>query len=245
MPQPLSRVSPNPDIRIGLNAFKQLPDAAGRIIDVISIWSLIDSRLTIILAQMLKTDYEAAAAMYRAITSGQARRAALDAVSAHALAGPSFCLLQAVLKVTKPSRDTRNDFAHHVWGYDKNLSDALLLIPPDAIASLEIASRKHREAGNLSQHKVVMTEGNQVVIVSNAPTLDHSSVAVWRQKDFDRAASAARNADRYFAHLWIALSDSPVRDERRKLLFDDPAIDRAFETLSHKNEQAALLRKAR
>lgn len=242
MPQPLSRVSPNPDIRIGRNAFKQAPEAAERIMDVFSAWSLIDSRITLIIAQMLKTDYAAAAAMYNALTNGTARRAALDAVAAQTLAGPSFCLLQAVLKVTKRSRDVRSDFAHHIWGYDKTLPGAILLIPPSVVTNLELDMRTFHEAGNISQYKVIMSEGEQVVIVKEGPEMDFNRVMVWRQNDLNKTAQDALQADNYFAHLQIALSGSPVREERRKLLFDVPEIARAFETLSHKNDQAAQLR---
>jgi hypothetical protein len=242
-PQPLSRVSPNPDIRIGPNAFKQAPEAAARVMEVITVWSLIETRVAAIISTMLKTDYEAASAMYRSLTGGQAKRAALDAIAAHTLPGPSYCLLQAVLKVTKQSRDKRNDFAHHIWGYDKNLPGALLLMHPDALSDWDIESRVYGERG--LQPKIVLREGRQINIANSAPLLDHDRVAVWRLNDLEKEAVAARTADTYFAHLRIGLSDSPVREQRRKILFDVPAIGRAFETLSHKNDQSAHLKQYR
>jgi hypothetical protein len=239
-PQPLSRVSPRPDIRIGPNAFKQAPGAADAILEVLTTWSTIETRIAAIISTMLKTDYEAASAMYRSLTGGQAKRAALDAIAAHTLPGPSYCLLQAVLKVTKPSRDRRNDFAHHIWGHDKTLPGALILVPPDVLSELDIEARKYHERG--LQPKIVLTKGHQINIANSAPLLDYDRIAVWRLKDLWKEAASARTADDYFAHLRIGLSDSPVREQRRKLLFDVPEIDRAFEALSHTNDQSSHLR---
>ena len=100
---------------------------------VIARWSDIDKTLAELLLLMLKSpDLKVGMAMFQALNSGEAKRAALLAAAAEALRGnvDDHNLFLAVLRTIKGSRDRRNEFAHQLWGVARELPDALLLVDP-------------------------------------------------------------------------------------------------------------------
>lgn len=191
MPQPLSRVHSNPSVTVSSGAIANSPDCARLVMRVIADWAHIDGDISTILTTLLGADVAVGAAMYQALTGGDARRAALLGAAQKALPPWKYILLQAVLKATKPSRDERNDFAHHVWGNVKEIPDALLLMHPHVVLEMNVS------------HREVRYEGNQGVITPKG--LDTSKIMVYYHADFATAVVRSSNATMMFVHLYWAL----------------------------------------
>lgn len=79
--------------------------------------------------------------MYQSLHGAESKKAVLLAAAQKALPSWKYVLLQAVLKVTKSSRDERNDFAHHVWGTAEELPGALLLMHPNVVLEVNVSHR--------------------------------------------------------------------------------------------------------
>ena len=170
---------------------------------VIACWAHIEGDLGSLLARMLKADIATGVAMYQALVGGDARRSALAAAAAQALPEWQQILLQAVQKVTKASRDQRNEFAHGAWGLSKELPDAVLLMPTKIVVNRNVSMRqKHVENG---------------ATVLKPAQLDHSQVMVYRQKDFEEASTRALHAELLHALLYMVIGET-VEQARRQLL---------------------------
>ena len=133
VPQRLSQVDPRASAHFDPGALLSQPQLAAYPMTVIARWADIDKTLAELLPLMLKSpDLTVGMAMFQALVSGEAKRAALMAAAAEALRGNAddHNLFLAVLRTIKGSRDRRNEFAHHLWGVARELPDALLLVDP-------------------------------------------------------------------------------------------------------------------
>ena len=201
MPQPLSRVHPNPKIEMYASAIGNSPFAADAM-RVIACWSQIEAEFSSLLARMLKADVEAGVAMYHSLVSSEAKKAAISAAAATALPEWQKILLMAVQKVTKPSRDQRNEFAHGVWGVAKQIPDAVLLVPSKFFAY---------RGGGFVEPK------------------NYSKVMVYKRDDFVRASQDALNAQGLNGLLFLTIGDT-IEQARRQLL-NDRLVQQALQPL--------------
>ena len=186
MPQPLSRVHPSPNVEVYPSAIANSRFASSAM-RVIACWSHIEGDLGSLLARMLKSDIATGVAMYQALTSSDAKRAALAAAAAQALPEWQQILLQAVQKATRSSRDQRNDFAHGAWGIAAEIPDSVLLMPSKIVVERNVSMRQ--------SHNV---DGASVIIPTG---LDHSQVMVYKERDFDEASNRALHAQKLHALL--------------------------------------------
>ena len=170
--------------------------------EVIGIWSAIDLQLASMTTLFLKADYAAVISMLNALTSSTGRSAAINAAAESSLSKKDLALFNAVQTKTKASRDRRNDFSHHVWGYSDGLMDALLLTDPRYLASYH--AERHRIFEDLEKRlreaRVTADEMN------NVPNIDNSHVYVYRIDDLNREIRDARLAFRLHEQLNYALS---------------------------------------
>jgi len=114
--QPLSSLDPKAGYSFGIDILERHPELASYIAQTISIGSIIERRWSAILVQLLQADPLTGMAMYQALTSTVAQRAALGAAAKVRLSPEDFKLFQAVATAITPARKIRNDFAHHIWG---------------------------------------------------------------------------------------------------------------------------------
>jgi transposase InsO family protein len=63
------------------------------------------------------SSYEAALAMYLALTSGASRRAALNPAAQTKLSNDKYTLFLRISKYSTPSQQERNDLFHGLWGF--------------------------------------------------------------------------------------------------------------------------------
>ena len=230
MPQPLSRVKPEADINIGPQSLHVFPQFLPRIMGVIAQWAHTDGDFANVFAMTLKADIEVGVAVYQAFNGLEARRTALFAAAKKALPEWQQIALDAVWRATKGSRDQRDRFAHHVWGYSVDLPDALLLMNSSVVVDRNISYRTRLE----------IKDGRHLV---SPKDFDRSQVFVYREKDFDRAYMDALEANRLVTYLYWLVSNLPMLRDNKPLL-NEPLFRRTVEPLMREKsaEIQALLR---
>lgn len=217
MPQPLSRTTKKGELYFSAGALRQSKFAAD-VAHVIALWAHIDGDIATLLSRMLKTDIATATAMYLALNSGEAKRSVLIAAAKEALPEWQFLLLQAIMKATKPAREQRNLFAHHVWGICTELESAILLTHPKTIVEKNVSHR---------QPVKDLGDGRRLI----APkSLDKSAIMVYRQRDFEHAVSQSQTASGLFSLLYGVIGFDPTEQARRQLL-NDPIVQQALQPL--------------
>jgi hypothetical protein len=157
---------------------------------VIVVWSYTDLALTALTARFLKADFLIVAEMLNALVSQSARQSAMLGAAKAALPGDVLTLLTDVLKLIRPSRERRNAYAHNLWAYHPELPDALLLVDPRRLATVD------------AQYLAKSAELNQWARKDDGtppPTfeiegLDTSEVYVYRQPDIEADLKDAKEA---------------------------------------------------
>jgi hypothetical protein len=163
------------DIEFFPSSVRQHPEFAAAIAYVIACGGFIDCTLASMLTLLLHAEPRAGTAMYMALSGAEARRAALSAAAKEVLTPENFAGFQDVLAKTKAARERRNDFAHHLWGFSKQIPDGLLLISPEAFAERDVSvAEVNRE---IAATKTVRLP---------AP-LNPDEIQVYRKADFDES----------------------------------------------------------
>lgn len=134
MPQPLSSLGNKISYSIGNNTDSpstHRPQLALAAMNVLAEWSILESFLLGLFTQMLGENPRPAAAIYGALTSDTSKRAALRAVAKVALRNQQEKdVFEAILDLYKTCAKHRNKIAHWIWGWSKELPDAVLLMDP-------------------------------------------------------------------------------------------------------------------
>ena len=244
-PQPLSRVKPSAQINFDASALLRRPELAVYPMATIARWSLIDKLLAEMLMSMLRsTDLSVGMAMFQALTGGELKRAALLAGAEEAFGSRSEenCLFKAVLRAINPSRNRRNDFAHHMWGTSKELPDALLLVDPKIWVRHSTAVEVHAKA-----LKSADAEKFFLSMFKPEPSkeLDRRKVQVFRKRDLEEDAEAARASAEYALRLSLALQEpkSATADAMWRALLTVPPIQQEFRRLTNENAPATHLQR--
>jgi hypothetical protein len=217
MPQPLSRVKPDAEINVGAQALTLVPDFVPQIMRVIAVWSDIDGNFANIFSNMLTMDIEVGTAVYQAFNGREARRIALFTAAEKALPEWQQIVLRTVWKATKASQDQRDWFVHHVWGYSRDLPNALLLMDSNVVVDR-----------NVSMKQRTPIEGNRFLITPK--DFDRSKVFVYRKPDFDRAVTQAEAASWLVTLSYFSLGTFANEQGRRQLL-TEPQFQQAVEPI--------------
>jgi hypothetical protein len=225
-PQPLSGVNPKASVTFGPECFDTHPKLSMLVARAINTGSIIEARWSVILVNLVKADPRTGVAMYQALSSSEARRAALSAAARIRLSKADFLLFQAVLKATTPQRNVRNQFAHHIWGMSAQLEDALLLADPEFFTQIVVdATSKADKAAHTK-------------LLTTLPKIDYSKVNVWTRKSLETANKSVDEAQQIILDLTygIARNEGGEIDEQwRKKLLARPLISQAVERLSRQN----------
>jgi len=138
MPQPLSRVCPDPgEITLSGDTLKSLPEMAIIVTQLFGRWARIDHELGLLLVRMLNARDTPALAMYSALSSPSARNDALVAAAKAVLSAADYNVFAAVHSAAKTVEKTRNKLAHWIWGTCEALPGALLLAEPAGLVEME------------------------------------------------------------------------------------------------------------
>lgn len=223
MPNPLSKVRPDASIKLGVHTFENHPKFMLHIHNVIHCWSKTDLFLSHLATTFLRSDFEVVAAMFQALSSAEARRAAMIAAAQEVLDEEDFWLVCAVLAEIRSSREERNRFAHHIWAACEELPENLLLVDPKATGGILMS---------INTALASLSSGAP----QSSPELrsfDHKRVQVYSKQDFEQASESAANAHSWVAKLYlsIAIQPSPA-DPMRTELLEQPAIRRRYDKIS-------------
>lgn len=236
-PQPLSRVCLNATVTIDPDtAIKAYPDLMLLVMSVIETWARIDAHITTLLTTFLKADFLPVAAMMQALTGGEGKKAAIRAAATESLSKENLDLFNAVMKVITPSRNRRNEFAHHFWAISPQVPDALVLIDPKhivrddairrdyAVKSTDITDMEQWEAG----YKAL-------------PLSDTSHAFVYRKTDLAHEREQAKACHGYVILLGVALQFASLKDlgdqsaPVRQRLLEEPPIRLALQQMTSGN----------
>lgn len=229
-PQPLSRVRSNAGMSIEIDAISKRPALAPLVLEAIATWAHSDTLLADLTAKFLEADFEIVTKMLQALTSNEGRLAAIRAAAKHALSEDDNQLFEIVLKVTKPSRDKRNDFAHHLWGYSNELPNALLLVDPKHVQIMSAGFDAE------SRRRLLMMPPKSDIgdILETLKT----HIFVYRKKDLQEAARDAKAAYAYIHNLLFVLNHNhPASEHMRTELLSQPPIQQALQRLTSENAQ--------
>lgn len=228
-PQPLSKVRASGPVRFGTGVLSEQTDLAQKILKVINIGSLIELDWAIILSELLRSDPAVGVAMYQAISSAEARRAALLAAAKSRLTDQGdFGLFQAVVSTARHAARLRNSFAHHIWGDSDDIPDALLLAPPEEFVRLSV------DAGARPR----LHPGFRRSL--DTKHIDRSNVYVYRRADLDEALEVAGGAITRVRALdvWLQSIDTPAPNLRvRAQLSQSPPVEQALQRLSRRSAE--------
>ncbi|MGQ0429135.1 MAG: hypothetical protein ACT4UQ_04300 [Gammaproteobacteria bacterium] len=213
MPNPLHKVNRKASANIAIGAITERPDLALHVADVISTWAHCDSMLVAMLARFLKVDAAwVVNQMLEALTSSDARRAAIAGAAKAALKPKEYAVYEKVMKQIAPSRNTRHVFAHWLWGVSPEIPDALLLMDPADFtrAQLTIAEtiRRIRNFKKDAPKEPRPDEGYE----------NKNAIMVWKRKELEKAAKDAHDAYEAISRLYRYLDDgtpmhAPWRNE--------------------------------
>lgn len=229
-PQPLSRVRHESGFTFDPGALRKRPTLAPFVLDVIAIWSNTDSMLAQITSTFLNADFEVVTAMLQALASSEGRLAAMRAAAKHVLSDEDYQLLEAVLKVTKPSRERRNQFAHHLWGYAEELPEALLLMDPKHLHMMSAEMNADSAKRKMGWHSTSFDVGD-------ALTALQANVFVYRENDLRESVQAAEDAYGFIHRLRFVFNrEHPSSEKMRTLLLTQPPIQQALQHSSNESD---------
>jgi len=218
MPQPLSKVHPKATVILGYAEEIFNPEFTTSIFQVVNTWAVCEHILSHLISRFVKGDFEIVTAMFHALSSSEARRDALFAAAQKALSREDFNLIRATMRAAKPTRDQRNCFVHHIWGYSPEIPDAMVLADPTALS-------EHILDANRSFLEIWRGKPPRKLV-----DYDHSKIFVYRENDFFDAVANAKNAYEWFFKLFVVIgAPVPAHDTIRNELLSQPPIRQHFE----------------
>jgi hypothetical protein len=222
-PQPLSRVKPTCLFSFYPEALNNHPELVPMIMDTINLWSRTEYEWASVLVGLLHADPATGIAMYQKVASSDSRRQMVLAAAAVGLSQLDSIFVQATMAAIKEARETRNSFAHYIWGESNDLPDALLLVDAKQLTGCDVQiAQQVREA----------FKGAGGIITP--PEIDMSQVMVWKKPDFQRAVRDGREALRLVYEIRTGLLgpvplelDAPTRQR----LLENPLVRQRVEVL--------------
>lgn len=126
--------------KVGLDVLADIPDhLASQAVYCIAAWSYVDIERTSLMSKMVKLDFPVIHAALDALTSTDARRAAIRQ-AAKSLLCPDrpddFALFEAVERDLKAVDQFRNHLVHHLWVKGSGKGKSLTLLDPRSLTGL-------------------------------------------------------------------------------------------------------------
>lgn len=124
--QPFLPQYQNAEFRFGIRHIKSIPDIAQGVGECIMLWSYVDLQMAMLLASILKTDTEPAAAMFLALKNARAQREVMIAAAKATLQDEALEAFEAVMNVYRGLSAQRADLAHGLFTVCKEISEGAL-----------------------------------------------------------------------------------------------------------------------
>lgn len=228
MPQPLLKVRPNAEIRMGAQDIP--PDLAVYVTRTVSAWAYCDHLLAKMLTSFVRGEFEVVSAMFQALTGGEVKRAALMAAATKAVPD-DVPLIQACLKAMKASRNRRNDFAHHILAIADDLPGKLVFIDPTCLLEPHVGFKQMVADGRFEPKAEKV--GKSVRLTFPAiPGPDKSKMLVYSEAELSDSAKDAEACVTIIKLLAQAVAQPSPDGEARQQLLAAPPIAKAFEDFS-------------
>lgn len=186
---------------------QQRPKLAVLVAEYITQWANLESMMAMSLAFILDSDKKAALAMYGTFDSRASQIRLLLAAAESKLELLHFRVLEAIHSVyIKPVMKERDRFAHWIWGYSPELTDALLLMEPSDKTTLHVAAASP----------------------PSPPQWDYSKIFVVREPDLTRALQRFYKAiemyGRFTSTAWKDIPTPTMRAVWIDKLSNEPRI---------------------
>ena len=152
--QPITKVLPNGqygDVAFGKVSTDLRPKLVYLVGKCLMLWPYVESRMALILGQLLGGKNAAAVAVFQLLRRSSAQREAISVAANFVLNPTDRELLSAILNVHKSIESDRNALAHGHFGISNKLPDALLWIDTSAFIALKSSHKLTRH--NLETQK--------------------------------------------------------------------------------------------
>lgn len=212
MPQPLRR---KVLLNFMVSAIESRSELAVKLSQIIAISSLMETRLSAILAGISGGNAEITVAMFQAVNSTDAQRSMLRSAAEVALAGHELDTLCDLLDEHRNRAKERNKIVHGIWCTADEYPDALLLARPADIAAISKRMAVFRHFGQ-SVHDEATDD-----IWKNC--------MIYRAQDFDQVLGRLISFDNQIAQFWVnLLTDQTVplpNEEQASLPLEETSQD--------------------
>ena len=143
---------------------------------IITAWSTLEAFMSGALVKILGANATPAIAMFTAITSTAARKAALRAAAEAALDDNRHKdLFLALMRLFRSAAKERHKIAHWIWGYSPEFSDRVLLAHPAVMVNFDL----DEEAGK-------------------TPIMDTKKIYAYTKRDFQNITRDIEQLSRHF-----------------------------------------------
>jgi len=194
-PQPLSKFK-NRNLNLSLDAIKERPELASKIMRVISTWSIIDIMYTELLCSFLESDLIITMALYNTVINSSLKTEMVAKAAEKALSKDpqGLELFTSTQDAIKASRDCRNRFAHYLWCIAPKIENSICLLNPSDYVNVSVSVEQHIYRRLL---EVTMED------VENIPQINNKKVMVYRNKDLDTEVNNALQARELMRQLQL------------------------------------------
>lgn len=163
-------------VTLGIGAIEQRPEAALIVARCITYWSNVEAATARLLAAVMKANTEPSVAVYLSLQNNRAKRDAMFAAAKAVLSKDELRLFSAVMAFRQSVEKSRNDLAHGIFGYSRDI-DGLVWIETSDYLKYAIEMELHKSSAiaraNIYAKCFVYEIGTLENIAREIETLEH------------------------------------------------------------------------
>lgn len=129
------------EFRVGPEFLAERSELTSIVMQIIASWSYVDMSLTRLAVLLLNAEPVLAISMLQSIVGEASQRRAVQEMAKFRLDEEGYLLFKATFAVIETRRQTRNDYAHGVWGIRSSEPDSLILWSPKELTKTDARSR--------------------------------------------------------------------------------------------------------
>ncbi len=214
-PRPIDEVHPGATYSLTPWALQDAPEAGSIALGVIATWSLVELDLFHVVTELLHGDYRSIAAALERIPS-EIRQAAIERAAFVALERKTRdrALFGTAMKKINKERNTRNSYAHAIWGLSPEIPHTLVKVDTQYITHFHTLHMDAATEAYMIAHSTVSSAGKIFDESPELPTeVDRSRVLVYTRDDLTEDLAVARWCASIASNLCVALSRSPGKGQ--------------------------------
>lgn len=233
MPDPLSRVHPNPTYNFQPLGLLSRPHLMANVAACIAMWAITEAGLGRFLITIMHSQARPTLAMFGSLQSNAAKLAMIEAAAAApgAMKPEHLEAFDAILPLVRRAAKIRHKFAHHLWGVCDELADALLLVDPKETLNHVVESNEFIKNPS-SDDLLNFTE--------RYPKYPIERVFVYREHDFKTYLNETAVAARLLNFLCTGLTPGLGAEKELVLLDSEPAFQTALSRLRRERTKKAI-----